>query len=291
MSGACRLHVYDPLTLFAQLFLNSLGKRRASFSVSQRDTWCRAEFRMASANLTTGHSKRRLAPLSALVALCIVVIGLGGAISGAGRLLGHTIAMGGHTDDETVHEIVIGNNVIAAPSNAVRFEKDRRSGTAERLDLYLSWPTLEGFTKETSGEFNNLSRNGSIVFVSFEPRMMSRDMSGRFEPIYKSLIEQPGTAGPGDTTLYSFKANSGYVNEELAVASRAGQAPFVARCLTGGQAEQSLAECQRDVVISDDLIVNYRFPMAMLGNWQALDAAISERARFMVRTGTGSGRQ
>ena len=47
------------------------------------------------------------------------------AISVGGKWLGKSIAMAGHTDDTTIHEIVIGNNVISAPANAIRFERDR----------------------------------------------------------------------------------------------------------------------------------------------------------------------
>ena len=70
-------------------------------------------------------------PVCALVAVLSVAISLGG------KWFGHSIAMAGYTDDTTVHEIVIGNNVIAVPANAIRFEQARRDGIASRLDLYL----------------------------------------------------------------------------------------------------------------------------------------------------------
>ncbi|MCO5066005.1 MAG: hypothetical protein M9924_16545 [Rhizobiaceae bacterium] len=236
--------------------------------------------------IALGRRRRRSwAPLSLPILFSIAVIALTIAISLAGRWLGHTIALGGHTDDQTVHEIVIGNNVVAAPANMIRYARDRRSGIAERLELYMNWPDLGGYSAETSAAFNNLEANGSIIFLTFEPRMMSRDMSARFEPIYRTLIEQPGKPGPGDVTFYRFKSDSGYVEEELAVASRQGDTPFVARCLKGEQARQLLAQCQRDVILSEDLSLTYRFPISLLSNWRALDDAITERVRQMLRTG------
>ena len=44
-------------------------------------------------------------------------------ISVGGNWLGRSIALAGHTDDTTIHEIVIGNNVISVPANAIRFER------------------------------------------------------------------------------------------------------------------------------------------------------------------------
>ena len=46
----------------------------------------------------------------------------------------------------------------------------------------------------------------------------------------------------------------------LAVAERPGEDPFVARCLTGASAAESLAPCERDIQLGDDLSLTYRFP-------------------------------
>ena len=91
---------------------------------------------------------------------------------------------------------------------------------------------------------------------------MSRDMSGRFEPIYRALIVKPGNAGPGAASCFiGFNEKSGYMNEVLAVAERTdGRRPFVARCLSGPEAEESLAPCERDIQVGDDLSLSYRFP-------------------------------
>jgi hypothetical protein len=84
---------------------------------------------------------------------------------------------------------------------------------------------------------------------------------------------------------------SGYVDEQLVVANRTGRPPFVARCLKGEHARDLLAECQRDIIVSDDLSLSYRFPTSLLGNWEAMDDAILERAGHMLRTGEPAARQ
>ncbi|KQZ13186.1 hypothetical protein ASD44_03195 [Mesorhizobium sp. Root554] len=210
------------------------------------------------------------------------------AISMAGKWFGHAIAMAGYTDDTTVREIVIGNNVIAVPSNYIRFEQARRDGVAQRLDLYLRYPQMDGYSAAARNDFNNAGAKKRIVFLSFEERAMSRDMSGRFAPIYSSLIVKPGKPGPGRTTLYSFNDKSGYMNEMLAVAERAGKDPFVARCFTGPSAEESLAPCERDIQVGDNLSLSYRFPAEFLGDWQALETAMSAEAARILKTGNGA---
>lgn len=203
------------------------------------------------------------------------------AISIGGKFVGRSIALAGHTDDTTIHQIIIGKNLITAPANAIRFERSRSDGPASRLDLYFRWPQLDGYSAEARDAFNNAGNGRSIVFVSIEESMMSRDMSGRFAPIYSSLIVKPGVPGPGDVTLYGFSEKSGYLNEVLAVAG-GPQAPFVARCLSGAGAEESLAPCERDIQVGEGLSLSYRFPKELLADWRALDAAIREKAGMMV---------
>ena len=201
-----------------------------------------------------------------------------------GRWFGHSIAMGGHTDDTTVHEIVIGDDMIAAPANMIRFDHARRDGVTERLDLYMRWPAMDGYSKAHADDFNNLGPERRLIFASFEPRIMSRDMTGRLAPIYKALVVQPGAPGPGGSTVYQFDPKSGYANEELVVFERRNDPPFVARCLTGQAARDSLAPCQRDVDVGRKLSLSYRFPLHLLERWPELDKAMRDRTAHLLRT-------
>jgi hypothetical protein len=216
----------------------------------------------------------------AFAVLAVLSIG----ISVAGKWLGRSIALAGHTEATTIHEVVIGNNVLTVPANAIRFERSRRDGIAERLDLYLRWPGMTGYTAATRNDFNNDGGEKKIIFLSFEGQMMSRDMSGRFDPIYRSLIVEPGTPGKGGITFYNFKEKSGYMNEVLAVADRSGETPFVARCLAGESAEDSLAPCERDILIGENLSLSYRFPKELLPGWRSLEAAVLATAAGFLKT-------
>jgi hypothetical protein len=207
------------------------------------------------------------------------------AISVGGKWLGRSIALAGHTDDTTVREIVIGNNVVTVPSNAIRFERDRHDGVAQRLDLYLHWPDMRGYSAALRDDFNSVGGSRRIIFLSIEEQMMSRDMSGRFGPIYSLLIQPDGKAGPAGLTFFDFTATSGYMNEVLAVAERPGADLFVARCLTGPSAEESLAPCERDVLVGDELSLTYRFPAELLEHWLALDQAVVGQSRKLIRSG------
>ena len=210
---------------------------------------------------------------------------LSAAISLGGKWFGHSIAMAGYTDDATIHQVVIGNNVITVPANAIRFAQARRDGIASRLDLYLRYPQMDGYSEAARDDFNHTGAAKNIIFLSLEQQMMSRDMSGRFAPIYSALIVQPGIPGPGGTTVYEFNEKSGYLNEVLVVGKRPGKDPFVARCLGGPSAGESLAPCERDIQVGEDLSLTFRFPKEFLGDWQPFDASIATEAARILKTG------
>lgn len=210
---------------------------------------------------------------------------LSGAISIAGKIAGRSIAMAGHTDDTTTREIVIGNDVLTVPANMIRFEAARRDGVASRLDLYLRWPQMDGYSAEARDDFNHAEGGGPILFLGFEEKMMSRDMSGRFEPIYRSLIDRHGRAGPAGLAVHAFPEKSGYVDEVLVVGDEGGGEPFVMRCLSGAAARESLAPCERDIHVGRGLSLTYRMPAELAGSWREVDAAIRAAAARFLRTG------
>lgn len=211
---------------------------------------------------------------SGLFRVFLALAVLSAAISVAGSWIGRTIAMGGHTDSRALNEIVIGNDVLGVPANMIRFENARRSGVAARLDIYARWPDMDGYSQEARDDFNHVDGSRNLLFLSFEQRAMSRDMSGRLDPIYRPLIESNGAEGPAGLAIHDFRPMTGYLDETLAIGERSTGEPFVARCLAGEQAAQSLAPCERDLHVGNDLSLSYRFPQSLLTEWRWLDKAV-----------------
>ncbi|MBP0439656.1 hypothetical protein [Tianweitania sediminis] len=212
----------------------------------------------------------------------LAMVLLAAVISVGGKWLGQSLVLAGHSDSLTSREIVIGNNVLAIPDNAIRFEDARRDGVAERLELYLHWPEMEGYSPEKRDAFNNAEKERSIVFLSIGEASMSRDMSGRLAPIYSKLIEPSGRAVAPGLTSHRFIPSSGYQDEELIIGT--GQEAYVARCLIAEAATQSLAPCERDLRLGEELSLTYRFPRRLLAQAAELDAKVRSRAQSWLRT-------
>ena len=203
------------------------------------------------------------------------------------RVVGSHIALGGHSSGQTMHEIVIDNDVISVPENMIRLPEQRRDGVAERLDLYFSWPGLAGYSEDERDVFNGTGAQASLIFLSFEERAMSRDMSGRFDPIYKFLIEGSGSEAIAGLTRHILPVKAGYLSEVLYVGPDEGGTRFVARC-SEESASDLVAACERDIQIGTNLSATLRFPSALLGQWRTLDAVTRPFIASMLKTPAAS---
>ena len=124
------------------------------------------------------------------------------AILIAGKLYGRSLIRAGHTSSIQRFEIVIGNDALSIPANMIRKQEQRRPGLAKRVDLYIHWPSMSGFRDDLATAFNDVDpATNSIVFISIMPRATTKDMAGRFDPVYKNVMV--GTAVPVSRGLKS----------------------------------------------------------------------------------------
>lgn len=198
------------------------------------------------------------------------------AISYAGHWYGRTLALAGHTDSSTNVAVSIGNDTVTVPANMIRFREQRKDGAAERLNLYLAWPEMQGYSEALSARFDQLNLANNLIFLEITQATMSRDMSGRLEPIYARLFEGEAEDAGHGLTLHRLRADSGYGGEAVLTAKRAGAPDYVVRCVLplAGPSSGS-GDCQRDIHLGEGLSVLYRFSSTLLPAWDHIDAAIA----------------
>ncbi len=217
-------------------------------------------------------SNRFLTRLTIGVAMlaCLTV-----AISVGGRMLGERIALAGHTESADPIDIVIGQDQIRLPANTIRFEEQRHTGRAEHVDLYLTWPEMDGYSDAERFRFNDANRPEGLIFLNLSQSTMSRDMSGRLEPIYSHLFDDRPEPGPDGLTLQPLKENSGYGDEVFFTGILPDGSDYAVRCMMPESELQSTsADCQRDIHIGRDLSVLYRFSSRLLPQWRAMEARV-----------------
>jgi len=195
----------------------------------------------------------------------------------AGKLYGRSLVHAGHTSSTERLELVVGSDVLIVPANMIRKEEQRHSGNAKRLDLYIHWPSVSGFRDRLAAEFNNVDpATNSIVFVSIMPRTTTRDMAGRFDPVYRKVMTGgPLAAGP-ELLAHTLSTEHGYIGERLVYSApevRGGER-FVARCQDSDAAHVILAPCETEIHFGETLTAQIRFPARLLNEWRGLHVAL-----------------
>ncbi|PWE56484.1 hypothetical protein DEM27_08835 [Metarhizobium album] len=206
-----------------------------------------------------------------IAALALLTAG----ISVSGRFFGERIALAGHTDSKETISLTIGEDRLTLPANVIRFARQRQNGPAERVDLYLTWPDLTGYEADRRNLFNDVKLSDSLIFLQISQSTMSRDMSGRLEPIYSYLFDNQSRPAADGLTMHRMKPEAGYGDEVFFTAPRSGAADYVVRCILPATPEEATSgDCQRDIHIGNDLSVMYRFSSRHLPDWQHIDAEI-----------------
>ncbi len=206
------------------------------------------------------------------VILAIAVLTM--LLSLAGRWMGERIASGGHSTSTDAKSLFIGEQALQFPANTIRFEHQRQGGTFQRIDLYVLFPEMQGYSDETRQHFNDAVASDKLLFLTIEQASIPLDMSGRLEPVYKRLIDPTGTAVSGGLTRYQFQEDTRYGDELLYIGQRGDKPPFVARCLNPSDLPKGSRSCLRDLAVGQGLSVAYRFSEGLLDQWRTLDPAI-----------------
>ncbi|OCP01131.1 MULTISPECIES: hypothetical protein [unclassified Ensifer] len=211
-----------------------------------------------------------------VTAIVVLLAGLSAAIALAGRWFGENLAFAGHTASTEVFDIFIGQDHMRLPANMIRFEAQRATSIVERVDVYLTWPALEGYNDDNRKLFNDVDAPQNLIFLQISQSTMSRDMSGRLEPIYTQVFDGAPIPGPSGLKEHTTKATSSYAGEVFYTADRDGRPPYVVRCLkSDAQTLSTSADCQRDIHAGTDLAVLYRFSNKLLPQWQEIDDAMA----------------
>ena len=218
--------------------------------------------------------------LRLILIICALLLAMVGSAYLIAKYAGAEIARAGHTINTDLRTVIIGRDVIKAPANMIRYPSQRRAVEAKRLDLYLHWPSMEGYSETRKLEFNNNGNKGDIVFISLTPRFSTFDMTARIDPIYRKFFIGNETEIGHGLTSRKLDAEAGFIDEVLIVQKNSPY-PFSARCVVDAN-NKTTPYCIRDIHIGDDLSLTYRFHQRLLPKWLSLDQAIRSKFKAMI---------
>ena len=186
--------------------------------------------------------------------------------------LGGSAIRAGLTSDPTPVTVRIGGETLTVPGNMIRFSDQRSGGNLARLDLAIHWPSLSGYTDKNAVDFDDVSPNAPLLFVTVRPRRSEVDSTTRLISLYSRFFDGSGTRGPAGLVSRNLQPGTGYDSEEIYFQPGSTN-PFATRCAKSSGGIIPLT-CLRDIHVGKELSISYRFRKPLIIEWRRLDPAI-----------------
>lgn len=207
--------------------------------------------------------------LLVLLVLVGLIVAAGFALDATIKRMGDRVAQAGYSLTPAPIAVSMAGKDLHVPANMIRFAGQRRAGAAERLDLFVHWPELDGVRNDDAEQF--ASSDPSVIFLTLTPPNGLRPPLARLETVYRYLFTGPSWPGPDGLVGRHLAAGSAYGREQLYY-EPGSQDPFIARCLDATDTDllpMCLVETNRDGIATV-----IRFNRSLLPQWRAIDGRL-----------------
>jgi hypothetical protein len=185
------------------------------------------------------------------------------------------------TDATRMIALSVGATPFRIPANYIAMASARRGGALNELALIATLPDLQGYTLDAAPDLTANTPDSRVVNIMIKNGQAVLPEQQRIERIYLMQVEDDkGKPGPYALRQYVFRADSGYHDQDLFVGTTdAGPAVFLCTKLA---AEMVSPSCLRDLPLTDDLSLSYRFKRGHLGEWRRIDTDMRTRIAAFV---------
>ena len=166
-------------------------------------------------------------------------------------------------------DLTIGAVKFHFPANYLPLESSRSASVLQAVELAAFLPDFRGYAANLAGVFESTASNSPAILFRLRAAELLPDQD-RMRRIYQpQLQDEAGEDAPFGLKHYTFRASSGYRNQELFYAV-AESGAVVLICDKADDSAPS-PNCLRDIPIADGLALSYRFKRAHLKQWREID--------------------
>ena len=177
------------------------------------------------------------------------------------------------TDATRPIEASIAAERLRVPANYILFASARRGGAMQQLAMIAILPDLEGYTLGAAADFTGNAPDSRVVNILLKTGRPVLPEQQRLDRIYLIQSDNPaGKAGPYGLKQYTFRADSGYHEQDMFVGTT-DTGPVVLLCAKISP-DIAAPSCMRDFPLHDGLSISYRFRRAHLAEWRTLDSGV-----------------
>ncbi|MGE0232426.1 MAG: hypothetical protein AB7O39_00160 [Flavobacteriaceae bacterium] len=186
----------------------------------------------------------------------------------------------GRSTDSAPLQLIVADVPMSVPRNMIRDSVSSGARVAG-IDLYFHWPTLNGYSAQSTETFRRSDADAPVVYVTITGQVPGFSPAERLTRIYSRLFQGEPLPGPDGLVGRRMKPGQGFDGDVIYYEQHAAQ-PYVVRC--GEDDVKPAPVCQREIVPDPRLAVTYRFAKGLLPEWRNIDAAVRALVEAFVAT-------
>jgi len=183
------------------------------------------------------------------------------------------------TDKDTMVALTVGGAAFVIPANFIQNPAARAGGDQNPVTLAAVFPSWRGYSDADARLFAGNAPDSPVIRLTLRGNAGNLSAADRLERIYLPYVtDANGTGGPFDLTQYRFRADSGYVRNEL-FAGHAASGPVLLLCEKEAPDLPSPNCIAVERPIAKGLTLSYRFKRAYLARWREMAAGAEALVR------------
>lgn len=179
------------------------------------------------------------------------------------------------TSRSDIISLKVNGQAFYIPANYLEYASARQGGERREIALFALVPGMSGWSNWSAQTFTGNSPDSPVIFLEIRNETLALTEADRLKRVYLGYVKNPrGDPGPYGLRQYSFRADSGYKDEDLFVGDTAN-GPLVLRCVRFGPQVPS-PSCLRDMLIAPGVSLSYRFKRSHLSQWQEIGEGVDK---------------
>lgn len=172
-------------------------------------------------------------------------------------------------------EAIVGDTRFLIPEHYTRYPSQRGGGRRPQVDMHALLPGLRPYETGLQEEFGDHSAESDVVFFSLSETATPLNAARRLKEIYSKYLEtMEPQEGPAGLQLFTFRANTGYANQDLLVGKDKEERMVLIVCDRAGPLVDS-PNCSRSLLLGPKLELSYRYKRDHLDDWYEIDEALT----------------
>jgi hypothetical protein len=166
-------------------------------------------------------------------------------------------------------ELKVHGHRFQIPANYLKYRSDRLGGARKQIKLIAALPDMEGYASWADPAFRSNAPDSPAVELLIHDDPVKLSEADWLNRIYLPYVaDSRGTPGPYGLTLFTFRRDSGYHDEDMFV-GHSDHRLIVLQCVRVSPQVPN-PSCHEEIPIAHGVALGYRFKRTHLAQWQEI---------------------